>query len=83
MADAIEFTGTVLRVERDGFGIVEFDAPIGPVADQLVANGVFSTTITSTLPYVELKPDVHVSGTAEVDEHNIAAVKTLRLRRQL
>jgi hypothetical protein len=83
MAETIEFTGRVLRVERDGFGIVEFDTPIGLVPNHLVANGVFSTTITSTLPYaVELRPGVRVSGTAEVDRRELAAVKTLRLNKK-
>ena len=73
MADTIEFTGKVLRVERDGFGIVEFDEPIGSSA-----NGIFSTTISSSLPIVGLRAGDRVSGTAEINDRDLAAVKTLQ-----
>jgi len=67
-----KFTGKVVRVEADGFGVVEFDGKIGANT-----HGIFSTTISSTLPLPQLKPGVHVSGTVEVDDRDLAAVKTL------
>ncbi len=48
MAETHEFTGTIVRIERDGFGIVQFNKPIGAQAN---AYGVFSTTLGSTVPY--------------------------------
>ncbi len=77
MAETHEFTGTIVRIERDGFGIVQFNKPIGAQAN---AYGVFSTTLGSTVPYGPgLKPGVQVAGIAEVDQHNLAAVKTLQI----
>jgi hypothetical protein len=74
----IQFSGTVVRVERDGFGVVRFDQPIGARAN---THGIFSTTISSSaLPYRDLKPGVHVTGIAEATERDIAAVKVLRVQ---
>ena len=73
-----DFTGTILRIEPNGFGIVRFDAPVGPSAN---AYGVFSTTLGSTAPYQELKPGVHVVGTAtpESDTRKLATVLDITL----
>ncbi len=68
------FSGTVVRVEPDGFGIVEFDNMVGANT-----HGVFSTIISSTLPSRGMKPGVHVSGLAEVSDRDLAAVKTIEL----
>jgi hypothetical protein len=68
------FSGTVVRIEPDGFGIVEFDKKVGANT-----HGVFSTTISSTLPFRDMKPGVHVSGLAEVSDRDLAAVKTIEL----
>jgi hypothetical protein len=72
------FTGTVLRIEPNGFGIVQFDAPIGPSANTY---GVFSITLGSTAPYTELKPGVHVVGQAkpESDARKLATIETLSI----
>jgi hypothetical protein len=79
MADTLRFRGTVLRIEPDGFGVVRFNEPIGAQGN---THGVFSITIGSTVPYGPgLRPGVHVTGTAEVDKHKLAAVKTLELDR--
>jgi hypothetical protein len=67
-----KFTGKVVRVEADGFGVVEFDARVGANT-----HGIFSTTLSSRLPLVRLKPGVKVSGTVDVDNHDLAAVRTL------
>jgi hypothetical protein len=74
----LSFTGTVLRIEPDGFGVVEFDHPIGPQAN---THGIFSSTLGSTVPYRYLRPGVHVSGVATVERnsHTAAAVKTLQV----
>jgi hypothetical protein len=74
MSDKCEFVGTVLRVEPDGFGIVKFRKPIGRFANQL---GMFSSTTSTVLPFSDLRPGVEVFGTAESDDHDLAAVKTL------
>jgi hypothetical protein len=72
------FTGTILRIEPNGFGIVRFDSPLGPSAN---AYGVFSTTLGSTAPYQELKPGVHVRGiaTPELDKRKMATVGALSI----
>ena len=75
MADQVAFQGKVVRVERDGFGIIEFDRAIGANT-----RGIFSRVISeATVPFRELKPGMHVTGTAEVDEKDLAAVKTLQI----
>ena len=68
------FSGTVVRIEPDGFGIVEFDNVVGANT-----HGVFSTAISSTLPFPAMKPGMHVSGTAETSIRDLAAVKTITL----
>jgi hypothetical protein len=67
-----KFSGIVIRVEADGFGIVKFDEPVGANT-----HGVFSTTISSTLPFSDLRPGVHVVGTAVSYGSNLSAVKSL------
>ena len=73
-----KFTGTVLRVEPNGFGIIRFDAPIGPSAN---THGVFSVTLGSAGPYNELRPGVYVRGLAspEPDERKFATIKKIAL----
>ena len=68
------FSGIVLRIEPDGFGIVEFDEKLGANT-----HGVFSTIISSTLPFRDMKPGAHVSGLAEISDRDLAAVKTIEL----
>lgn len=68
------FSGTIVRIEPDGFGIVEFDHRLGGNT-----HGVFSTTIGSSVPFRQVKPGMHVSGFAEVSDKDLAAVKTLEL----
>ena len=80
MQDKIEktnFTGTLLRIEPSGFGVIEFDQPIGPSAN---THGIFSTVLGSTVPYGNLKVGSHVSGEAEPadGERKVAAIKRLR-----
>jgi hypothetical protein len=80
MQDTIEkirYTGILLRVEPSGFGVIEFDQPIGPSGN---AHGIFSTVLGSTIPYGNLKSGLHVSGEAEPadGERKVATVKTLR-----
>ena len=76
MSNEHEFSGTIVRVEPDGFGIVRFDTPLGANT-----HGVFSTSITvnSSLPFGRMKPGVHVTGTAETDARDLAAVKSLQV----
>ena len=69
------FSGTVLRVEPDGFGIVKFTSPVG-------ANtyGVFSTAVSTTMPPLShLRPDVKVVGTAITSSSDFATVTSLNV----
>ncbi|HSY55850.1 MAG TPA: hypothetical protein VK834_05350 [Bradyrhizobium sp.] len=68
------FSGTIVRIEPDGFGIVEFDQRLGANT-----HGVFSTTIGSSVPFRQVKLGMHVSGLAEVSDRDLAAVKMLEL----
>jgi hypothetical protein len=68
------FSGTIVRIEPDGFGIVEFDQRLGANT-----HGVFSTTIGSSVPFRQVKPGMHVSGLAEVSDNDLAAVKMLEV----
>jgi hypothetical protein len=76
MAEELKFEGTVLRIEADGFGIIQFDRAIGPSGNTF---GIFSSSSSSTLPFSALRPGVHVAGTAEADEHEAAAIRTITL----
>ena len=67
-----KFSGTVLRIEADGFGIIQFDRPIGTSGNTV---GIFSSSISSSLPFSTLRPGVHVIGIAEAGERDAAAVK--------
>jgi hypothetical protein len=77
MSDKIAFAGTVVRTEADGFAIIEFDIPVGPSANNFGL--ISSSTGTATVPFFDLKPGVHVSGTAEAGESDLAAIKTVRV----
>lgn len=73
MSERVKFEGTVVRLERDGFGIIRFDEAIGSNT-----HGVFSSrTSDRDLPFRLLKRGMHVSGVAEVDGRDLAAVKSL------
>jgi hypothetical protein len=76
MADRRTFAGTVVRVEREGFGVVEFDQPLGANT-----HGIFSTSISEPagVPYRELRKGMHVRGVAETDDKDLAAIKTLTI----
>ncbi len=75
MTERVQFAGTVVRVERDGFGVVEFDQAIGANT-----HGIFSVATSEPgLPFAQLKRGIHVTGTAEVDDRELAAVKTIKI----
>jgi hypothetical protein len=77
MGANLKFAGTVLRVELDGFAIVKFDEPVGPSAN---THGLISiSTGTASVPFAHLRPGIHVVGTAEADEHDLASIKTIRV----
>jgi hypothetical protein len=46
-SEPVKFTGLVVRIEADGFGIVRFDNPIGPSANQV---GLLSSSTTYKHP---------------------------------
>jgi hypothetical protein len=71
------FSGTVVRTEPGGFGIIHFDKPLGPGAAN--AYGIMSSSSgTSTSTYISLdrlKPGVRVVGKAEADtQHDWATI---------
>lgn len=75
MSERHDFEGTVVRIEPGGFGVVVFDEALGANT-----HGVFSSTLSDPgIPYKALRPGTHVRGTAEVDEHELAAIKSLEV----
>jgi hypothetical protein len=81
MSQRLAFEGKIVRLERDGFGIVEFDSVIGSTK-----HGIFSThTSEPGFPFGQLKEGMHVKGIAEVkdiadaDDRSLAAIKTVEL----
>ena len=75
MVERVEFAGKVVRLERDGFGVIEFDHSIGANT-----HGIFSTVVSEpSLPFDRLKPGVKVFGTAEPGDRDLATIKTLKV----
>jgi hypothetical protein len=76
----IKFSGKVLRFEPDGFGLIQFDQPIGPSANThgLISNST-GTTVLGGAAIQILKPGVRVTGLAEADEHDVAKVKSVAI----
>jgi len=75
MVERVEFAGKVVRLERDGFGVIEFDHSIGANT-----HGIFSTVVSEpSLPFDRLKPGIKGFGTAEPGDRDLATVKTLRV----
>ena len=75
MGEKHDFEGTVVRVERDGFGIVEFSTVFGGTT-----HGLFSTTISEPgFPFARVKTGMHVKGIAEFDDKELAAIKKIEL----
>lgn len=81
----VEFSGTIVRVEPDGFGLVQFDPPI-PVGAKEVSIGVISTSGTGVFSVshherhtiLNLKAGTRVRGAAEADDqHDTASIKTI------
>jgi hypothetical protein len=75
------FVGTIVRIEPNGFAIVEFEPP-APSANNY---GVFSTITGSTMPgsslrFSTLTAGSRVSGEAEIDAdpRKMAAIKTMQ-----
>src|SRR5262245_38087598 len=78
--EPVAFSGTVVRFEPDGFGLVEFDSPIGPQANSVGL--VSSTTATSVVGTITLKPGMRISGFAIPDSHDVAPVTKITSARQ-
>lgn len=75
MSERRNFAGEVVRIERDGFGVIRFDRALGANT-----HGIFSTqTSDPGFPFAQLRAGMHVTGSAEVDERDLAAVKTVEL----
>jgi hypothetical protein len=74
----VEYSGKVARIESDGFGIIQFDHPIGANGSSA---GVISNSTATVILGGTLRPGVHVHGTAETDNHELAAVKTVIVSR--
>ena len=76
------FTGKVVRTEPGGFGIVEFDKPVGPTGNTFGVVSISSGAATTGFNITELKTGARVSGTAEADDREIAAVTTISISRE-
>lgn len=77
MGEKVAFQGRIVRVERDGFGVIAFDNAIGRNAN---THGIFTTSISGfDVPFGSLKPGMAVSGTAEADDKDVAAVTSLKV----
>jgi hypothetical protein len=75
-----QFTGTILRIEADGFGLVKFDEPIGPHANGVglisASTQPLSFANSSTFEF-RLKAGMRVRGFAEPDDRDVASIKSL------
>jgi hypothetical protein len=71
-----KFTGKIVRFEADGFGIIEFDHPIGPSSSSV---GIVTNSTTSISPVTSLHVGDRVWGTAVADEKNFASIKVFEL----
>jgi hypothetical protein len=75
MSDKLEFVGKVVRTEPGGFGVVEFDRPIGPKAN---THGIISSSNgTAIVGITHLKTGIRVKGTAKTDDRDLAAIETI------
>jgi hypothetical protein len=82
MTEQIPFTGKVVRTEPGGFGIVEFDNPVGPAANNYgVVSASSGTTATGGVTFTQLREGVRVYGTVEADNRKVAVVKIISIRR--
>lgn len=73
MAERKQFTGEVVRIEANGFGVVRFEKALGANT-----HGVFSTDLSSfDYPVDKITQGMHVEGVADVDERAIAAIRLL------
>ncbi|MBX9908845.1 MAG: hypothetical protein K2Z25_09035 [Beijerinckiaceae bacterium] len=73
MGQPVKFEGTIVRIERDGFGIVEFSSSVGANT-----HGLFSTTTSESLPPLkQLRTGLSVTGVAEAGGNDLAKVKIL------
>jgi hypothetical protein len=77
----VDFSGTIVRFEPDGFGIVHFDIPIGPNANTygIISSSTHTGTVTGPYVYIELKPGMRVVGTANPDKRDVARIKTVKV----
>lgn len=79
MSQQIPFTGKVVRTEPGGFGIVEFDNPIGPAANTYGVVSVSSGTATTDFTFTQLREGDRVYGTVEADSRPVAVVKLISI----
>jgi hypothetical protein len=80
--ERVNFTGIVERFEPDGFGVIKFDAPVGPRANTFGVISSSGTLVSTSIDgiYRELKSGMRVEGTADVDDKELAAVQTVAPR---
>ena len=81
MTEFTPFTGYILRVESDGFGLVQFDSPIGPCANSI---GLISQSTQTEFPFkhtksTRIKVGMRVEGIALADKRDVAAIKSLTI----
>jgi hypothetical protein len=79
MTDQVKFSGKVVRTERDGFTVIQFDKPIGASANNYGI--ITNSTGTESVPYAFIVPGAYVTGTAEPSERDLAAIKTITVEK--
>lgn len=79
--EKVDFTGIVMRFEPNGFGVIKFDAPVGPRANTFGVISSSGTLVSTSIDgiYRELKSGMRVRGTANADDKELAAVQTVVL----
>jgi hypothetical protein len=82
LPEKVTFTGTVVRTEPGGFGIVQFDKPVGPSGNTYGVVSVSSGTATSGFTITQLREGERVYGTVEADDREVAAVKIISIKRR-
>jgi len=80
VSEKVAFTGEVIRTEPGGFGVIRFDNPVGPSANNYgIVSTSTGTSTTTTITFPDLKPGVKVFGIAEADERQLATVTNVTI----
>ena len=82
----VPFHGTVVRTEPDGFVVIHFDKPIGPMANThaiISTSTGTSTSADTAFKIINLRPQERVSGFATTDnQHHLPKIVELYVSNQ-